>query len=281
MADLQTGASRPRGESREALELKALKDQRPDLADAVDMHLELIEIHRRVRTRVPLPAYDVSDDVLAAHQRDGTPLFRFEHIPLEPTDLRLSVRQTAEILHRYGSLDEADLQRALALGRDVQLFDAAGDWYRRGAARVPATEGDVLDDVLALAMRPFLSRCAEALQHRQELERWTHAHCALCGGAPDFAFITPAADRQLVCGRCTLRWRFAPFTCPFCGNDDRSRVTSFATPDGQYRVYACDVCRRYLKAYDGRRGVRPVLPMVDSVATLPLDAAAMQRGYSS
>jgi formate dehydrogenase maturation protein FdhE len=45
-------------------------------------------------------------------------------------------------------------------------------------------------------------------------------------------------------------------------------------------VYACDVCHRYLKAYDGRRASRPVMPIVDAVATLPLDAAAMQRGYS-
>ena len=50
--------------------------------------------------------------------------------------------------------------------------------------------------------------------------------------------------------------------------------TSFATPDGQYRVYACDACHRYLKAYDGRRASRPVMPVVDSIATLPLDAAA-------
>ena len=39
-------------------------------------------------------------------------------------------------------------------------------------------------------------------------------------------------------------------TCPFCANDDRALITSFATRDGRYRVYACDVCRRYLKAYD-------------------------------
>jgi formate dehydrogenase maturation protein FdhE len=44
-------------------------------------------------------------------------------------------------------------------------------------------------------------------------------------------------------------------------------------------VYACDVCRRYLKAYDGRRAQRAVMVAVDTIATLPLDAAAMQRGY--
>ena len=75
------------------------------------------------------------------------------------------------------------------------------------------------------------------------------------------------------------RWKFEPLTCPYCQNSDRSRITSFATPDGQYRVYACDVCRRYLKAYDARRASRPVMQVVDSIATLPLDAAAIQRGY--
>ena len=92
--------------------------------------------------------------------------------------------------------------------------------------------------------------------------------------------ITPAADRRLICGRCLAQWPFPPLTCPFCSNDDRTLVTSFATRDGRYRVYACDVCRRYLKAYDGRHASRPVLVMVDTIATLPLDAAAIQRGYS-
>jgi formate dehydrogenase maturation protein FdhE len=130
-------------------------------------------------------------------------------------------------------------------------------------------------------MRPFLSRCAEVLQQRPELALWTHAHCALCAGEPDFSVITPAAERHLICSRCALRWKFEPLTCPYCRNSNRARVTSFATTDGQYRVYACDVCRRYLKAYDGRRASRPVMPMVDAVATLPLDAAAIQRGYTS
>jgi formate dehydrogenase maturation protein FdhE len=45
-------------------------------------------------------------------------------------------------------------------------------------------------------------------------------------------------------------------------------------------VYGCDACHRYLKAYDARNAARPVLVAVDTIATLPLDAAAMQRGYA-
>ena len=135
--------------------------------------------------------------------------------------------------------------------------------------------------MLVLALRPFLSRCAEALLTRPEFAAWRHAHCPICGWEPDFAVITPSADRRLICGRCLGQWTFDPLACPFCENADRSRITSFATRDGRYRVYGCDACRKYLKAYDGRNASRPVMVTVDAIATLPLDAAAMQRGYSA
>ena len=283
----------PRGDSREAVELRAIKERHPELADAADLHLALIELQRRVQGRVPLPSFELSTEILTRHQAEARPLLRFEEIPLELTDLRLVVRQTAEVLRRFGAIEESDFQKVQALGRDLTLLAVVGQWYRSGAERHAAVgvgtsvsadrsaDAGVFDQVLTLAMRPFLSRCAEVLQQHPGLAIWTHSHCALCGGEPEFAVITSAAERHLICGRCTLRWKFDPLTCPYCHNDDRSRITSFATPDGQYRVYACDVCQRYLKAYDARRATRPVMPIVDSVATLPLDAAAMQRGYTS
>ena len=285
-----------RTETREAAELRAIKDRQPELGDAVDMHLELLELHRRIQGRVPLPWFEMNAEVLAKHQAEGRPLLRFEDIPLELTDLRLMVRQTADVLRRHGALEEPDFQKVQALGRDMTLLSVAGQWYRTRAERpvnTPAAVGvgsspretasadlGMLDQVLTLAMRPFLMRCAEVLQQRADLSTWTHSHCALCGGEPDFAVITPAAERHLICSRCTLRWRFESLTCPHCHNSDRSQIKSFEWAGGMYRVYACDVCHRYLKAYDARRATRPVMPMVDSVATLPLDAAAMQRGYS-
>ena len=284
-------ARNPRTDTREAAELRALKERNPDLADAADMHLELVDLHRRIQGRVPLPSWDLSPEILARHNAEARPLLQFEHIPLELTDLRLMVRQTAEVLRRHGAI-ESDFQKVQTVGRDTTLVAVVGQWFRSGVERhvtagvglSPGQDNAIdaaLDQVLTLAMRPFLLRCAEVLQQRSDLGTWTHTHCALCGGEPDFAVITPAAERHLICSRCTLRWKFEPLTCPYCRNSDRTLITSFATPDGQYRVYACDVCHRYLKAYDGRRASRPFMPMVDGVATLPLDAAAMQRGYTS
>ena len=282
-----------RPESREAAELRAIRSQQPQLASAVDLHLEILEVQRRVQGRVPLPHLEITSASMQRHQASATPLMRFEDIPLDLSDLRLMVRQTADVLRRYGALEEGDYRKIQSLGRDMQLIDVTGQWFRSGFAQQIASVGvpsssfaeldgaDVIDQVLTISMRPFLSRCAEVLQQRTELSSWTHPHCALCGGQPDLSVITPSAERHLICGRCELRWKWEPLACPYCRNSERSKITSFATSDGQYRVYACDVCRRYLKAYDGRRASRPVMPIVDAVATLPLDAAAIQRGYSS
>jgi FdhE protein len=285
-----------RAEAREIVELRAIKARHPELAGAVDMQIELLDLQRRVHGRIPLPWFELTTEDFLRHQLEGRPIVRFEDIPLDLTDLRLMVRQTADILRRFGTLDEPDYARIQTLGRDMKLLEMAGDWYRHterhtvaaaATGAIPAqpqeraqSDAGMLDQVLALAMRPFLMRCAEVIQRRSDLSIWTHGHCPLCGGEPELAAITPGAERHLICGRCQLRWNFESLTCPFCGNSDRSRITSFATPDGQYRVYACDACLRYLKAHDGRHATRPVMPVVDGVATLPLDAAAMQRGYS-
>ena len=281
-----------RPDTPETSELRALRERQPELADAIDMHIDLLAVQRRVQVRIPLPSFDLDATIMRRHQEEARPLLRFEQIPLDPTDLRLVLRQTAEIMHRFEALEEADYQSVQALDRDTGLLAVVAEWYRTAAEQhtaarhgsdshpVPSpVENGARDQVLTLALRPFLSRCAEVLQPRTELATWSHPHCPLCGGEPELAVITPAGERHLICGRCTLRWKFDPLTCPYCRNVDRSTISSFATPDGQYRVYACNVCKRYLKAYDARRSTRPVMPMVDSVATLPLDAAAMQRGY--
>jgi len=278
----------PRADPRDIAELKALKVEHPELSSAVDMQLDLMEVQRRIQGRVPLPWIQTEAGWLAAQQRAGRPIVRFADIPLNWSDLRLTLRQTADVLHRHEVLDRTEHEQILTLGRESnQLEPLVNAWYaatsheaatppERLSADVPAG----LDQVLVLALRPFLVRCAEALAHVVDATSWTHGHCPFCGWEPDFAYITPAAERRLICGRCLAQWAFDAIACPYCANADRSRITSFATRDGLYRVYACDACHRYLKAYDGRHTTRPVMVAVDTIATLPLDAAAMQRGYS-
>jgi FdhE protein len=280
-----------RAEPREVTELKQLKARRPELADAADLHLALLDLQRRVQSRLPMAWIEVAADWLKRQHEAGRPLLRFEDIPLDWTDFRLVFRQTADVLRRFDALEPDDYQAIQAMSRDGNALEplvvgwfngtAAPERVKDGPTPESSASSGALDQVLALAMRPFLERCADVVQQRADFTTWSHANCPLCGGEPEFAVLTSAGDRMLICGRCTGRWRFDDAACPFCGNTDRSLLPSFASRDGLYRLYACDVCRRYIKAYDARQGGRPVMLSLDSVATLPLDAAAIQRGYTA
>jgi Protein involved in formate dehydrogenase formation len=272
------------------VELRQLKLDQPELAAAVDLQLALVDMQRRVQARVPLPWIHVDPAWLETQQAAGRPIVRFSDIPLEWSDFRLTFRQTADILYRFEALERDDHVRILALGRDGHSLEPlVSAWYsatsgidgRTGTPQsgLPDDGPGGLDQVLLLALRPFLARSTESMSQQIDLSAWHHGHCPFCGWEPDFAVIMPNAERRLICGRCVAQWNFPSLACPFCGNDDRARITSFATRDGRYRVSACDACHRYLKAYDGRTASRPVMVTVDSIATLPLDAAAMQRGY--
>jgi formate dehydrogenase maturation protein FdhE len=275
----------PRAETREIIELRQLREDQPDLAQAIDLQIDLLQLQRRVQGRVPLPAMNLESAHLDKVLASGKPILTFEQIPIDWSDLRFMVRSTADVMRNHEALEPDDYRRIEAISRDADaLAPALRNWFEAARA-VPAGGHEVgpeiagLEPLLLQAMRPFLSRCAEAIMARTIFDGWRHGNCPLCGGEPDFSCITPAAERLLICSRCTSRWRFDQLACPFCLNADRSRLTSFATRDGLYRLNACDVCQRYIKAFDGRHAHRHMMPPVDAIATLPLDAAAVQRGY--
>lgn len=280
MAEPQTPPPQ-RSETREIAELRRLKQEHPDLGAAVDLQIQLVQLQRRVQSRVSLPAIKLE----AAHLQGllaSPPILQFEQVPIEWGDLRFLLRATGEAMRTHDALESRELRRVEDLCRDADRLRAAvRSWYQSNFAPVQPLVADAegLEIVFQQTMRPFLTRAADAIMARLDLGGWNRGSCPLCGGEPELAVITPAADRLLICGRCSARWRFHQITCPFCLNDDRARMTSFASRDGQYRLYGCDVCERYLKAFDARRASRPVMPVVDSVATLPLDAAAIQKGY--
>jgi formate dehydrogenase maturation protein FdhE len=270
-----------RSESREIAELRRLKQEQPDLASAADLQIELLQLQRRVQSRVSLPSIRLDTDFINS-LLTSAPILQFEQLPIEWGEVRFLLRATASTMRTHDALDDTDFRRIEVLCRDVDRLPVAiRSWYdsaKPDAAPILADAAG-LEAVFVQAMRPFLTRSADAIMAKSDFPGWTRGTCPLCAGEPDFAVITPAADRILICSRCSARWRFHQLTCPFCLNADRGRITSFTSRDGQYRLYACDQCERYLKAYDARRASRPVMPAVDGVATLPLDAAAMQKGY--
>lgn len=270
------------------VELKRLAAQHPELAGAVAMQLELVEVIRRVQGRIPTPP-QLPREIAARRLGAGGRLLEFGEFPLEWSDFRFVFRQVADILRRFEALEPGDHEHLQMLVRDGNRIERVIQGYYERTARperfgggtnpTPSDQPALLEQVAALSLRPFLARSAEVWSLRVDLAAWQRPYCPICGAEPDLAVLSTAGDRLLVCGRCLAQWPFDPTACPFCDNVSSERISSFASRDRRYRVYGCDVCRKYLKAYDTRGADRPVMPSVDSIATLPLDAAAIQKGY--
>jgi FdhE protein len=268
---------RGRLDSKEVVELRALAERQPELSMAASLQIELVGALRRIQTRIAT-ATVLSVEEMTARLSSGQPLITFDRLSIDWTEARLLFRQVTDILRRHDAVEAPSAAKLHEIARSPELPHLARRWFDSGTC-----EGglDMLDEVLAWSLRPFLVRTAEVLQQRAGFGGWRRGICPVCGGEPDFACITTAGERLLICCRCQAHWPTEPFACPFCGEADRQRITSFATPDGTYRVTACQSCRRYLKTLDGRRAGRSVMPAVDLIATLPLDAVVMQRGFSN
>ena len=257
---------------RDVVELKTLAERQPALAPAAALQVDLIEAVRRVQGRLTTPWIETSAETLTARLAAGQQLLDFSQIAFDWNDVRLLIRQVTDVLRRHEVIDAPTTTALHAIGRSPTLPDVMRAWFEQQ----PVTDVEMLGEVLGWAARPYLQRTAEVLQQRVSLDGWTSGTCPVCAAEPEFSLITTSGERQLVCGRCHVRWFFSPIACPFCGNDDRTRIKSMATPDGLYRVMICAPCSRYIKALDGRKATRPLLPYLDLIATLPLDAAVMK-----
>jgi FdhE protein len=259
-------------------ELRTLATAHPELAAAATLQIDLVDACRRVQTRVATSPVPISTEEATERLARGRRLLEFDHLPIDWSDARLLFRQVTDVLRRHDAVDAAGSAALHEVGRAAELPELARQWFERGTSGQPI---EMVDEVFVWAMRPYLARAADVLQQRIAFTGWTRGTCPICGGEPELAWITHASERFLVCGRCHTRWPTEPLACPFCGERDKGRITSFATRDGAYRVTACQTCQRYIKTLDGRRAGRPVLPALDSVATLPLDAVVLQRGFRS
>lgn len=264
--------------------LRELRESQPDLAPAIDLQIELAQISRRIGGRAPLPALaplEARQTRIAAGER----VLSFSDFRFEWSDVRLALRETARALEAAGGLapDDSTAVAVLVRGETPALERRVARWFNGDTGERPGeqafTEG--LHEVFDAALRPFIARAASAAITGLDLAGWTRATCPACGGDPDFAVVAKDGKRHLSCHRCRTQWPWHAWACPRCDNADRETISSFASRDGFYRIYACGKCGRYLKAFDCRTATRPFLPEVDAIATLPLDAAAIGKGFSN
>jgi len=107
--------------------------------------------------------------------------------------------------------------------------------------------------------------------------------CPVCGAKPQVAVLRPEGDggkRFLVCSFCLTEWESRRILCPICGEVDHQKLPRYSAEGiSAIRVEACDTCKYYLKSVDMTVDGHAV-PLVDEVATVPLDVWAMDHGFN-
>jgi FdhE protein len=110
--------------------------------------------------------------------------------------------------------------------------------------------------------------------------------CPFCLGKPQVSFLSTSepgsesGNRHLVCATCLSSWLFRRVVCAFCGEERPFKLGYFHTDEyGHVRIEACDTCKHYIKGVDLTR-LGFAVPLVDEVATAPLDVWAVAHGYT-
>jgi FdhE protein len=111
------------------------------------------------------------------------------------------------------------------------------------------------------------------------------SRCPFCGGHPQVSFLqakevsAESGNRDLICATCFTVWPFRRVVCAYCCEERPMKLGYFHSPEFNHiRVEACDTCNRYIKGVDLTRFGLAV-PLVDEVASAPLDLWAQEHGY--
>jgi FdhE protein len=125
---------------------------------------------------------------------------------------------------------------------------------------------------LALALKPLL----------QEVEHWNPGYCPVCGAWPGLTELQMAEQqRHFRCLRCGTDWAARRLLCAFCGNDDhRSLGYLQGEREPRFRVEVCERCKGYLKSANAFESSPAEYLVLDDLASVHLDIAALERGYS-
>ena len=133
--------------------------------------------------------------------------------------------------------------------------------------------------------RAFLQPRAVLVRMRSgaQWNGYAHSVCPFCGRKPGPGILRPRGDggqRSLLCSFCLAEWEFRRIVCAGCGEESERKLPVYTAQDFDYiRVECCDTCKQYLKTIDlTRNGLAD--PVVDEIASAPLDLWAHQQGYT-
>ena len=267
------------------VELGRQREARSELRQVIDLHRAILALQLDVST--PAPVIDLGPEQVRDAIEAGTPLLSLDAVAVPDDAFAALYNAICDVVvkHRPELADEvAALRGSLADRRQATDDGRPASPNHAGRSSSVVGQEEAISDlhcfVLTSTWRPFLWPYATTLAPLIDDEQWYRSRCPVCGGEPDLAALVKGGERRLLCSRCDTEWLYQRIGCPFCENADHRKLAYYTGDDPAYRLYVCEVCRRYLKTVDQReRWQRLPLP-VERVLTVGMDLAAMEAGYA-
>jgi FdhE protein len=258
--------------------LHDLKRRRPE------WHAWLVVLENIVR-EIGASAWDAAVPAAVPVRASRAPL-------LAGATLAVPMRSVGRLWHRLihaascsGMPKMARMELALHADGDTSpLFTAAvcqdGDRVNEVAARA-GVDAEALQALIALWPMPFLHACSRRWASAS-VNGWVEGYCPVCGAWPAFAEVRGIErSRHYRCGRCSAEWYARALWCPYCGTSAHEDLTTLVPEksDANAVIEACRRCHGYLKALTRLTGCPPGTVMLEDLASVDLDVAALDHGY--
>jgi len=229
--------------------------------------------------------WDAFVPVRTEAQQSKVPLLAGIALALEQRLVGRLLEKLIRIAHRSGTREMATLEPVLHADLDfLNLFQASlrqdSDRLREIAADLGA-DSEAFQAVAALLPVPLLHACNRRWASSKSAS-WVEGYCPVCGAWPAFTEVRGIErSRYFRCGRCGGEWQAQCLFCPYCSmNDHHELVSLVPEKSGSNSVIdACKRCLGYVKTFTKLQGSPAARVMLDDLATVDLDVAALEQGY--
>jgi FdhE protein len=260
---------------------------RPSYVELITFYAHIFAAQEDARLRVLLPPVQLSDELLHIKRREQLPLVMTSEMVFDPLVSGNLLKEICRLTIDRGSQLTGAAQALygqLAKARSLfEPFLKAQESDILAAAEDMGVAPNALAFFLYHSLRPSLCNGATQLAaYLDSSPSGEQGYCPVCGSPPAIAWLEGEGQRYLFCRFCWHKWPLNRARCPFCGNrEQQGLLYLYSEEEKEYRVDACQSCRKYIKTVDTRVLGRPAYPPLEQVASLHLDLKAAEAGYES
>jgi FdhE protein len=232
------------------------------------------------------PAWEPAVPAAAEVQQTAVPLLVGTTLTLENDLVRRLFERLIRSASRVGTAKMSSLRAALHADLEwAPLFTASlrqdSDRINEIAA-VSGADAEAFQAVIALLAVPFLHACNRRWASSISAS-WVEGYCPVCASWPAFAEVRGIErNRYFRCGRCGGGWHARALYCPYCAMSDHDELMSLVPEkSGSNAVIdACQRCLGYVKTFTRLQGCSPSTVMLEDLASVDLDVAAIEHGFA-